>query len=160
MAKRQNFTIKESLSELKKLRKDQKYFAFEKRILWLLYIKENKFKTKAELCNHLDIHPRTQQRWIKQYREEGIQHLLSDLSNKRKSKIITPNIHKALEQRLNDDENGFLGYRDAQQWVNEKFGIDVQYHWLRKYLTTHFKTTLKSAQKSHSNKTYLQKVNS
>ena len=152
MAKPQNFTIKESLNELKKLRKSQKKFKFEKRILWLIYIKENKFKTRTELCKYLDINPRTQQRWTKQYREKGIQYLLSDLSNKRKSKIITSNIHKALEQRVNDSANGFLGYWEAQQWVNEQFGINIQYHWLRKYLITHFKTKLKSPRKSHYKK--------
>lgn len=65
MAKPQEFTIEESLIELKKLRKAQKSFKLEKRVLWLIYLKENKFKTRNELCEHLDIDPRTQQRWSK-----------------------------------------------------------------------------------------------
>lgn len=152
MAKPQHFTIKESLIELKSLRKKQQNFNLEKRVLWLFYLKVNKFKTRVELCEYLDIDPRTQQRWTKQYREKGIEYLLTDLPNKRKSKTITKEIHKALEERLNSSENGFLGYWEAQQWVNEKYNIDIQYHWLRKYLITHFKTKLKSPRKSHYKK--------
>lgn len=152
MAKPQNITIKESFDELKELRKNQKNFKFEKRILWLIYLKENKFKTRKELCEYLDIDPRTQQRWSKQYRDEGIECLLTDLPKKRKSRTITPEIHEALEKRLNSSENGFLGYWEAQEWVNENFDINIQYHWLRKYLITHFRTKLKSPRKSHYKK--------
>ena len=152
MAKPQEFTIKESLTELKELRKTQKSFMLEKRVLWLIYLKENKFKTRNELCKYLDIDPRTQQRWSKQYREKGVEYLLTDLPNKRKSKTITPEIHKALEQRLNSSETGFLGYWQAQEWVNNNYDINIQYHWLRKYLITHFKTKLKSPRKSHYKK--------
>jgi len=152
MAKPQNFTIEESLGELKKLRKSQKNFKLEKRVLWLVYLKENKFKTRKELCEYLDIDPRTQQRWSKQYREKGIEMLLNHLPNKRTSKMITPEIHQAIGERLNSSENGFLGYWEAQEWVNEKFDIHIRYHWLRKYLITHFKTKLKSPRKSHYKK--------
>lgn len=152
MAKPQDFTIKESLVELKELRKNQKSFKHEKRILWLVYLKENKFRTRVELCEYLGITPRTQQRWARQYREKGIGHLLADLPKKRRSKTITPEIHKALEQRLRSGDKGFLGYWEARQWVNEKFGTNIQYHWLRKYLITYFGTKLKSPRKSHYRK--------
>lgn len=152
VAKAQEFTIEESLIELKKLRKAQKSFKLEKRVLWLIYLKENKFKTRNELCEHLDIDPRTQQRWSKQYQEKGVEYLLTDLPNKRKSKTITTEIHKALEQRLNSGETGFLGYWEAQEWVNNTYDINIRYHWLRKYLITHFKTKLKSPRKSHYKK--------
>jgi hypothetical protein len=33
---------------------------------------------------------------------------------------MTPEIHKALEEHLNSNENGFLGYLEPQQRVNEK----------------------------------------
>ena len=152
MAKPQQFTIKESLNELKNLRRNQKNFKLEKRILWLICLKENKFKTRKALCDYLDINPRTQQRWTKQYIENGIKFLLTDLPNTRKSKIITKEIHKALNERISSSENGFLGYWEAHEWVNKKFNINIQYHWLRKYLITHFKTKLKSPRKSHYKK--------
>ncbi|MFB9057528.1 hypothetical protein ACFFU9_12330 [Mariniflexile ostreae] len=73
---------------------------------FLIYLKENKFKTRHELCDYLGIDPRTQQRWTKQYLENGISFLLTDLPRNKKSKIITPEIHKELEKRLNSSDRG------------------------------------------------------
>jgi transposase len=70
----------------------------------------------------------------------------------RPSKIITPQIHDALEARVNSSDSPFLGYWEAQQWVEETFNVPIKYHWLRKYLITHFKTKLKSPRKSHYKK--------
>jgi len=152
MSKPQDFIITESLIALKNLRKSQKSFSLEKRVLWLIYLKEHKFKTRNELCDYLDINPRTQQRWSKQYKDKGLDYLLTDLPKNRKSKIITSEIHQALEERLNSSEHGFLGYWEAQEWVNKKYDVAIQYHWLHKYLITHFKTKLKSPRKSHYKK--------
>ncbi|TVZ25872.1 winged helix-turn-helix protein [Gillisia sp. Hel_I_86] len=152
MAKPQEFTITQSVEELRALRKSQTNIKHEKRVMFLIYLKENKFKTRHELCDYLGIDPRTQQRWTKQYLENGISFLLTDLPKNKKSKIITPEIHKELEKRLNSSDQGFLGYWDAQAWVNNEFDIDIQYHWLRKYLIKHFKTKLKSPRKSHYKK--------
>ena len=152
MAKPQEFRITQSIEELKTHRKNQTSIKYEKRVMFLICLKEDKFKTRLELCDYLSINPRTQQRWTKQYLENGISFLLTDLPKNKKSKIITPKIHKELEKHLNSSEHGFLGYWDAQAWVNNKFDIDIQYHWLRKYLIKHFKTKLKSPRKSHYKK--------
>lgn len=152
MAKPQEFQIKENKDVLKKLRREQTNIRFEKRVLWLLYIQDNKFKTRKELCEYLDISPRTQERWTKQYVNNGIEALLSDLPKNKKSKIITAEIHKGLEERLNASDKGFLGYWDAQQWVISQYGVQVKYHWIRQYLIKHFKTKLKSPRKSHYKK--------
>ncbi|WP_298951859.1 transposase, partial [uncultured Nonlabens sp.] len=123
MAKPKEFLITESFEELKKLRKQHKDLNLAKRVLWLIYLKEKKFKTRVELCDYLDIVPKTEQRWSKRYRLGGIEELLNDKSKVRKSKLFSPEVHKALEDRLNLSENGFLGYWDAQQWVNENFDL-------------------------------------
>lgn len=152
MAKPQEFKIIESRDVLKNLRRSQKSIRLEKRVLWLIYIQENKFKTRRELCAYLDITPRTQERWTKKYVNNGIESLLSDIPKNKKSKIITPEIHNGLAERLNSSDSGFLGYWDAQQWVQQQYNIEVKYHWLRKYLIKHFKTKLKSPRKSHYKK--------
>lgn len=152
MAKAQEFIITESREQLKIIRKKQTSFKIEKRVVWLMYIQEGKFKTRRELCDYLDINPRTQERWTKQYINDGIEVLLSDLPKNRKSKIITPEIHEGLSQRVNSSDKGFLGYWDAQQWVETQYGVQVKYHWLRQYMIKHFKTKLKSPRKSHYKK--------
>ena len=152
MANPQEFQIIESFEKLLQLRKSQKNISLEKRVLWLIYLKEQKFKTRVELCSYLGIDPRTQQRWTKDYINNGINVFLSNIPKKKKSKIITPAIHIGLSQRLNSSDNGFLGYWDAQQWVAAQYGVEVKYHWLRQYIIKNFKAKLKSPRKSHYKK--------
>ena len=78
--------------------------------------------------------------------------MIYDKPKNKQSKIITPEIHKGLEQRVNDPNNPFLGYWDAQEWVNEKYNVQVKYQRIREYLKQHFKTKLKSPRKSHYKK--------
>ena len=146
------FAIHESLSELKKIRSKQPNLYLQKRVDCLICIKTSKFRTRQELANYLGVHKRTQERWLNKYMENGLESLLSDKPKVRSSKIITPEIHQALAVRVNNSEAPFLGYWEAQQWVEETFGISIKYHWLRKYMVTHFKTKLKSPRKSHYQK--------
>lgn len=152
MKKAIDIEIIESLSELKKLRTKQPTLLRQKRIDCLIHLKTSKFKTRQELATHLGIHIRTQERWLTKYREGGIALFLTNLPNNRPSKIITPEIHKALESRVNSSETPLLGYWEAQQWIEEEFAVKIKYHWLRKYMVTHFKTKLKSPRKSHYKK--------
>jgi len=78
--------------------------------------------------------------------------MISDQPKNKQSKIITSEIHLGLSQRVNDPLNHFLGYWDAQIWVNETYGIDIKYQRIREYLKQHFKTKLKSPRKSHYKK--------
>jgi transposase len=89
---------------------------------------------------------------LTKYREQGIAFLLADEPKVRPSKIITPEIHDALKAKVNSSDSPFLGYWEAQQWVEDTFNVKIKYHWLRKYLITHFKTKLKSPRKSHYKK--------
>jgi transposase len=144
--------IKESVLELRKLRLKQKSLSKQKRVDCLLYLKTSKFKTRQELANYLSVHIRTQERWLVKYRLHGLDYLLADSSKVRKSKIITQEIHQGLEIRVNSSDAPFLGYWDAQQWVNEQYNVEIKYHWLRQYLIKHFKTKLKTPRKSHYKK--------
>ncbi len=147
-----NLKIEESLSELKKLRSKQPTLSKQKRVDCLIHLKISKFETRQELANHLGIHIRTQERWLSKYRKQGLTSFITDKPIIRTSKIITPQIHDALEAKVRSSDSPFLGYWEAQQWVEDTFGVPIKYHWLRKYLITHFKTKLKSPRKSHYKK--------
>lgn len=152
MKKAEEIIIKESVSDLKKLRLRQPSLYKQKRVMCLLYLKTDKFKTRQELANYLGVHIRSQERWVVKYKKEGISFLLTDQSKKRVSKIITKEIHQGLASRVTSSDSPFLGYWDAQNWVYEQYGVEIKYHWLRKYLIAHFKTKLKTPRKSHHKK--------
>ena len=70
----------------------------------------------------------------------------------RRSKIFTPEIHQGLGAKMSDTMSPLSGYWEAQQWVLDTYGVDVNYFWLRKYLIKHFRTKLKTPRKSHAKK--------
>jgi transposase len=152
MAKPKEFLIKEDILTLKSLRKQQTVFRIEKRIIWLIELQKNRFKTRVELAKYLDISTRTQERWCVKYQKGGIKELLSDIPKKLKSRIVTDQVHKGLSKRVNSSDNPFLGYWDAVDWVKSKYDVSVSYHLLRYHLIKHFKTKLKSPRKSHYKK--------
>jgi len=114
MAKPREFPIKESPAELKQLRRKQPNHRFEKRVIWLETILSKRLKTRKVLADYLDISPRTQQRWTKQYVERGIEGLLTDEPKNLRSRIITPEIHQGLSERVHSSTEPFLGYWEAQ----------------------------------------------
>ncbi len=55
-----------------------------------------RFKTRKQLADYLDIPPKTSERWTTKYIDNGIEGLLSDKPKLLRSRIITPEIHKGL----------------------------------------------------------------
>lgn len=152
MSKAREFKIKESEEELRLLQKKEVKPHYSRRIYWLSVLKEKRFRTREEVSNYIGISRKTQERWIQKYIAGGMSSLLSDEDRNKKSKIITPEIHSGLSSRLNDSKDPFLSYSAAQDWVKEKYDVEIKYHFLRYYLIQHFKTKLKSPRKSHYKK--------
>ena len=107
MGRKAILEIKESDSELKKLLLKQKTLKAEKRLKSLLSIKSGKFETRQELADFLGIHIRTLERWLVNYKDGGVETMLTDKPKNKSSKIITPQIHKGLSQRVHDPNNRF-----------------------------------------------------
>lgn len=152
MGKRAEITIKESLSTLKSLKNKQRSIRKEKRVYALICLKESRFNTRKELAHHLGVHVRSLEKWVAQYQVYGIEDLLVSKPKRNGSKIITPTIHEGLEKRVHDGSNPFKGYWDAQQWVKQEYGVEVNYQRIREYLIKHFKTKVKRPRKSHIKK--------
>lgn len=152
MGKKAHLDITESIPELQKILVKQQSLKGEKRVRCLIEIKSAKFGTRQELANYLGIHIRTLERWLNSYKSGGILEMLSDKPKNKQSKIITPEIHQGLERRVNDPQDPFRGYWDAQNWVTQEYGIEIKYQRVREYLIQHFKTKTKSPRKSHIKK--------
>ncbi|VAW82411.1 hypothetical protein MNBD_GAMMA12-2023 [hydrothermal vent metagenome] len=152
MGKRAELSIKESLSTLKALKKNQRILRKEKRVYALICIKESKFETRKQLASYLGVNLRSLDKWISQYKQFGIEDLLLSRPRRKGSKIITNQIHQGLEKRVNDESNPLRGYWDAQRWVKEQYDVEVKYHRIREYLIQHFKTKVKRPRKSHIKK--------
>lgn len=150
MANRLLIDIKESASALKSIKKEQPIFK-QVRIQMLLLMLEGKTETQA-VIDALGVNKNSISLWKKRYNEGGIENLLSDDRGKAHQGQITEQMHQQIEKKLSSAEDGFLSYKEAQEWINKHFGLHMQYHAVNKYLKRKFKTKLKVARKSHINK--------
>ena len=79
----------------------------KQRIRSLLLLKSGKFETQQQLANYLGITRRCLSGWLRLYRNTSIEEFLPKQKRNRKSKIITPQIHKGLEEKLKDKSNPY-----------------------------------------------------
>lgn len=42
------------------------------------------------------------------------------------SKIITPEIHNALQSRLTNPDNPFSGYVEVKEWLQKEHGVEIE----------------------------------
>ncbi len=152
MGRLMKLEITESISELKKIQKRQSSIKAERRVLCLILLKSNKFSKQESLADYLGVGRQCLVQWLSLYRKSGIDGILLSSSRNKPSKIITPEMHQGLYEKVIDAQNPLLGYWDAQNWIKEEFKTEVKYHWLRAYMIKHFKTKLKSPRKSHIKK--------
>ena len=145
-------TIKEDLNTLKSLYKKELNSSVRRRIKCLIYTKTNKYSKQSILATHLGVSSATVLRWLKQYREEGLESVITIKPKGYPTSKISKLIHDELAIKLNSSTDPFRGYWDVQIWMNNKFNERFKYNTIRTYLIRHFKTKLKSPRKSHYKK--------
>ena len=152
MGEKATLKITETVPELKKLLSKQTKLKGEKRVRALLNIKLNRARTRQDLADCLQIHIRTLERWLNTYKTAGIEVMLKVKPRNKGPRIISEQIHQGLAKRVTGPNNPFLGYWDAQRWVQASYGVEVKYHRIREYLIQHFGTKVKTPRRSHVNK--------
>ena len=152
MPKQITLSVRESKQELKDFLKRTSKARFSPRVQMLLMIKTNTVSYYSQIALLLGVNRNTPFAWAQQYEAGGIEKLLTDDSGGNVASLITPEIHKKTEERLQDTRQPLTGYKELQQWVQSNFLPDVNYHTLNKYVKRTFKTSLKVGRKSHVKK--------
>ena len=136
MGRRLTLQVKESESELLKLQKSQQDLRGFKKLECLLHLKRGTYNKLDAVAASVSISPSTLDKWLRLYKQKGINSYLLPIKGKRISKLITPEIHQGLLERLQSVDNPFSGFWDARQWVASQYGVELNYQWLWKYMTT------------------------
>jgi transposase len=150
MGKTLQVKVKESALELKQLQKE--YPGKRVRLQMLVLIKEEKQQTKDGLAEALGVSNKSVHIWRTNYMKGGIDLMLEDKRGGYKAAQITVEMSSRIEKRLSNPKEGFKSYVEAQQWINERFGLKMEYHAVNKFLKRKFNTKLKVARKSHIDK--------
>ena len=145
-------TVKESLSELKALLKNQPSH-FKPRVQMLITIKKSTLGlSKNALAELIGVNHNSIQTWRKKYLSGGIDELLSHGKTGFKPSVITPEAHQAIETKLNEPLDGFSSFKELQQWVDANFVKGIKYVTINSYVKRYFGAKLKVARKSHLHK--------
>ena len=123
MGRHRAFTIKESLAELEGLKPKVTDHRSSQQLKALISIRAEQYSTLTQIASHLGMHYTTLQRWLRRYREQGIEDLPSPIMRNRPSKFITPKIHQEIEARLHSREDPFSGYVEVQQGLSRTYDV-------------------------------------
>jgi len=153
MPKQSTLIVEETISELSSLLRKQSNAKNVIRIQSLIYIKTQHFTTRSELASSLGYSVRSMEIWLKAYKSKGITAMLIPIKKKQqRTRKVGKQIHKGLEERLNDPKKGFSSYVSAQRWVEQTYGVSINYNTLRLYMIDFFGAKIKRPRKSHIKK--------
>lgn len=144
--------IKESEPELQRLQKSKDDLRSFKKLECLLHIKRKTYSKLDAVAASVSISASTLDKWLRVYRERGITDYLAPIKGKRVSRLITPEVHKGLSERLQSEHNTFSGYWEAQQWLKSHYDVEIEYQWLWKYMTTKLGAKFKEPRRSNVKK--------
>jgi len=152
MGKYAEITIKETTKELLDILKKQTNDRNINRINCLIHLKEKKFRTRQELSNHIGCHIRTMERWLKDYKSNGLEQMLYSGTRNSLPTVITLEVQQGLKDVVCDQDKGFASYVQAKDWVVKEYSIELNYNTIRQHLIKYHKTKIKSPRKSHVKK--------
>src|SRR5918998_2468300 len=126
MANKFQVEIQETLEELEH-RLERAITAVSKEKLLLLYwIATKKITTRAELATMLKRDSSTIYRWLRAYKQGGINELLSIKKAPGKTPHIPPSVREKLIKKLQEPQ-GETSYGKLQLWLEKECGIKVSY---------------------------------
>ena len=100
----------------------------KRRLHALVLLATGQASTRHEVAEHLAVHRHTVARWLRRYRDGGLDALLTRAKPGPApgQRTLSEPVLAALQARLNDPA-GFGGYRKIQAWLHDEFGLDVPY---------------------------------
>ena len=134
--------IVESAQTLKTLLAQQKTAIGKERVQALYLLKTRQIETVQHLAVCLGRDRVTVQRWLRQYRQGGLQEMLVVGKSKGRPKAIPDWAIKRLQQELSDPE-GFESYKEVQIWLEAVLGIEANYHTVHNLVRYKLKAKLK-----------------
>ena len=153
MASPKTFTIKESESELKKLIKTSPAM-IAKRLQALLVFKRNQDTgiSKRLVADEIGVNHNSVQTWRSVYIEGGIELLMSHSNIGYKPSKINDEQEQALKEKLNNPQNGIVGFIELLDWFNKTFKTDINYKTFHGFVVRKFDAKIKVARKAHIKK--------
>lgn len=142
MSGRPKLAIAESLSTLKKLMKKQPTVLGYAKVQALYLFKSKQAKTVREVATLLGKGEATIPRWLRLYREGGIEHLLRERKRTGRPPRFSVDTAAKLQNELRDPA-GFSSYKEVHFWLEVVEGIFSSYQSVYRLVRYELKAKLK-----------------
>lgn len=142
MAGRPKIDIIESVENLKEKLKEQKRILEYNKALTLYLLKSKQVTTVTEVAKILGKGEASIHRWLRQYREGGIENLLLNRQTIGRPKKLSVETVAKIQQELRDPE-GFASYKEIDLWLRVVQGISSSYWTVYKLVRYELKSKLK-----------------
>lgn len=153
MSSPKTFPIKEKESEIKSLMKSS-IPMIAKRLHALLIFKKNEATgvSKRTVSEQIGVNHNSVQEWRTLYIEGGIKLLMSHSNIGYKPSKINAEQELVLKEKLNNPQNGMVGFIELLDWFNAHFKTEINYKTFHGFVVRKFKAKIKVARKSHFKK--------
>lgn len=130
-------------SELKLILRKQRTLTNRQKIQALYWLKSGNCQGITEVSERLGVHRSTVQRWLKQYKEGGMQALLKNRRTLGRPRAIPSEIVAAISKEISAETCEFKSYKEIQEWVASNYKVSLKYQTLYKHLHYRMKAKLK-----------------
>ena len=126
MPKTVTIEICETAEQLKALLLQQTNVVYKERVQALFLLKSGQFQQVIDVARALGRDRATVQRWLSKYRAGGLSQLLAPRLGQGRKPAIPAEIKQQLQQRLLQP-GSFKTYGEVQAWLQQEFGLLVNY---------------------------------
>lgn len=126
MGRRFEFEVSESEKELSELHKRETHLKVKQRLHMLYLCKSGQATSLSGLCLQLNKSTSQVKRWIKLYKEEGLESLIVPPEHTGRKKTMSDEVMKALIAKL--DIAYFSSFKEIHQWLKEEYDVQLTYH--------------------------------
>ena len=99
----------------------------KERLQVLYWLKTGQIKTIGEGAKRIGRFRDTVSEWLVKYESGGMKELLTRRVAPGSQSQISGEAYEALKEKVSSPE-GFNSYHDIQEWLKERFDLDVSYH--------------------------------
>ena len=134
--------IPETERELKRLLSQENDGKIKEKLQALYWLKTKKLSSITQAANLLGRHRVTVQRWLNEYKKQGIQGILKRKKSPGRPREIPAHVVTKLIEELKD-EQGFSSYQEVQKWLKVCWDLDVKYRTVHELVRYKLKGKLK-----------------
>ena len=142
MGKRFRVEVCQSREELQHRLRHPVTAETKERLQMLYWIKTQAIATRQDLSQRLGRDESTVYRWLKRYKQGGIEALVEVKTAPGKQALIPTTVMSKLHQRLAQAQ-GFKSYSQIQEWLNQECQIVVAYKTVHKIVRYKLNAKLK-----------------